>query len=111
MAGDDDLELSEHAARTRAMWNAEAHDWVAGGRDRWDRREPVWGMWDVPEAEVRILPDARGLDVLDLGCGTGYWSAWLAGSGPAPSASTSPRPSSRPRGRSSASTASSSRSC
>src|SRR5215210_1722354 len=34
-------------------------------------------MWEVPEAELRILPDVAGLDVLDLGCGTGYWCAWF----------------------------------
>jgi len=84
MAGDDDLTLSEHAARTRAMWNANAKDWVAAGRDRWARHAPVWGMWDVPEEEVRVLPDVRGLDVIDLGCGTGYWCAWLARLGARP---------------------------
>lgn len=25
-----------------------------------------------------MLPDVRGLDVIELGCGTAYWSAWLA---------------------------------
>jgi SAM-dependent methyltransferase len=74
---DDDLELSEHAAQTREAWNAAAPDWVAGGRAAWASPEPYWGMWEVPEAEARILPDVRGLDVVDLGCGTGYWCAWL----------------------------------
>jgi SAM-dependent methyltransferase len=35
-------------------------------------------MWGVPEEEVRILPDVSGLDAIELGCGTGYVSAWLA---------------------------------
>jgi SAM-dependent methyltransferase len=34
-------------------------------------------MWEIPEDELRILPDVGGLDVLDLGCGTGYWCAWF----------------------------------
>jgi SAM-dependent methyltransferase len=80
----DDLELSEHAARTRAMWNEDAPNWVAGGREHWAMPSPHWGAWDVPEAELRILPDVRGLDVVDLGCGTGYWSAWLARMGARP---------------------------
>jgi len=77
MADGQDLELSEHAARTRAGWNAAAPDWVASGRAAWARAAPDWGMWTVLEADVRILPDVRGLDVIDLGCGTGYWCAWL----------------------------------
>jgi SAM-dependent methyltransferase len=79
-----DFELTEHAARTREAWNADAPDWVAGGRSKWARPAPDWGMWDVPEEEVHILPDVRGLDVIDLGCGTGYWCAWLARLGASP---------------------------
>ena len=74
---DDDLQLSEHAARTREAWNADAPDWIAAAEEAWASPEPYWGMWQVPEAEVRILPDVRGLDVVDLGCGTGYWCAWF----------------------------------
>lgn len=73
----DDFHLSEHAARTRAMWNADAPNWAESGRALWRTRSPNWGMWQVPEEEVHILPDVRGLDVVDLGCGTGYWCAWL----------------------------------
>jgi len=80
----DDLQLSEHAARNRAMWNADAPEWVAAGRARWAERAPSWGAWQVPEDEVHILPDVRGLDVLDLGCGTGYWCAWFARLGASP---------------------------
>jgi len=74
----DDLDLTEHAARMRAHWNQDAPNWVASGRAAWERRSPDWGMWHVPEDEVHILPDVRGSDVLDLGCGTGYWCAWFA---------------------------------
>ena len=73
----DDLRLSEHAARTREAWNADAPGWVAAAEEAWASPEPFWGMWQVPEAQARILPDVRGLDVIDLGCGTGYWCAWL----------------------------------
>jgi SAM-dependent methyltransferase len=74
----DELELSEHAARTREMWNADAPNWIELGRAAWASESPSWGIWQIPEKRARILPDVRGLDVLDLGCGTGYWCAWFA---------------------------------
>ena len=40
-------------------------------------------MFGVPESEVE-LGDVEGLDVIDLGCGTGYFSAWLARRGARP---------------------------
>jgi SAM-dependent methyltransferase len=47
-------------------------------------RKPHWGIWNIPEAELHALPDVAGKDVIDLGCGTGYWSAWLARMGARP---------------------------
>ena len=43
-----------------------------------------WGVWHVPESELRLLPEMDGLDVVELGCGTGYVSAWLARRGARP---------------------------
>jgi SAM-dependent methyltransferase len=42
-------------------------------------RALAWGAWRVPEAELRVLGDVHGLDVLELGCGAGQWSIALAG--------------------------------
>ena len=38
----------------------------------------------MPEAEVGALPDVDGSDVVELGCGTAYFSAWLARRGARP---------------------------
>jgi SAM-dependent methyltransferase len=80
----DDLKLSDYAAFNREMWNVDAPNWVESGRANWAAAEPHWGEWHVPEEEVRILPDVSGLDVVDLGCGTGYWSAWFQRRGARP---------------------------
>jgi len=80
----EELRLSEHAARTRAMWNADAPNWVGHAREAWATDAPYWGAWHVPEASVGALPDVAGADVLDLGCGTGYWCAWFARLGARP---------------------------
>lgn len=71
-------ELTEHAQRNRAQWDAWAPDWVESGRRAWASTEITWGMWQVPESELQVLDDVAGKDVLEAGCGTAYWSAWLA---------------------------------
>jgi len=38
----------------------------------------VWGPEGLTEAEAGILGDVAGKDVLELGCGTAYFSSWLA---------------------------------
>ncbi len=78
------MDLSEHAREARVMWNADAADWAEGGRRDWALDGPHWGQWDIPETELGILPRVDGLDVVDLGCGTGYWCAWLARLGARP---------------------------
>ena len=70
--------LPEHVARNRAYWDNMAHEWVEGGRRNWEATDPSWGIWHVPESELRLLPDVTGRDVIELGCGTAYVSAWLA---------------------------------
>jgi len=73
----------DHVARNRAAWNIEAARYVDSGRRNWSS-EPSWGIWSIPESEVHLLPDVTGLDVVELGCGTGYVSAWLARRGARP---------------------------
>jgi len=34
-------------------------------------------VWSTPESEVNVLPEIKGKDVIDLGCGTAYVAAWL----------------------------------
>jgi len=79
--------LPEHVARNRAAWDEWAPDYVPNGERSW-RLAPgdeKWGVWDLPEREVRLLPDdVAGLDAIELGCGTAYVSAWLARRGARP---------------------------
>ena len=39
------------------------------------------GLFAVAEHELGVLGDLRDLDVLELACGTGCFSAWLARAG------------------------------
>jgi SAM-dependent methyltransferase len=71
-------ELPEHVRRNRDYWNDLAKEYAEPGRRAWARAEPTWGIWAIPETDVRLLPDVSGKDVIELGCGTAYISAWLA---------------------------------
>ena len=79
-------------ATNRALWTAlnaaftDDDAWRA-----WTAGEITWGLFRVRERDVGVLGDVAGLDVVELGCGTAYVSAWLAARGPGPSASTSPK--------------------
>jgi SAM-dependent methyltransferase len=75
--------LPEHARRNREMWTADAPEYAVAGEREW-AAEPSWGVWAIPEAEVRLLDEVAGLDVIELGCGTAYVSAWLARRGARP---------------------------
>jgi SAM-dependent methyltransferase len=87
MTSTDDRSLPEHVRRNRAAWDEWAPEYVANGERSW-RLEPgdeTWGIWDLPERELRFLPaDLEGKDTIELGCGTAYVSAWLARRGARP---------------------------
>jgi SAM-dependent methyltransferase len=72
-------ERPDHVGRNRRMWDSWAPDWAEQGRRNWAQQEPSWGQWSVPEAQLRMFPETvAGLDSIELGCGTGYVSGWLA---------------------------------
>jgi SAM-dependent methyltransferase len=72
-------DLPEHVSRNRAVWDGWARQYVESGEENWAQHEPTWGVWGVPESKVGMLPEnVAGLDVIELGCGTAYVSAWLA---------------------------------
>lgn len=72
-------DLPEHVAANREYWDAMAHQWVEMGERAWAGETPTWGEWGIPEADVNMLPeDMSGMRAIELGCGTGYVSAWMA---------------------------------
>jgi SAM-dependent methyltransferase len=70
---------AEDALKNREVWtkaNAEYTDQKA--RESWAKDEIDWGMFSGLESELNALGDVDGKDVIELGCGTAYFGAWLA---------------------------------
>jgi SAM-dependent methyltransferase len=75
----------DHVARNREAWDRFASDYVAPGHRNWATDVVSWGIFSVPESRVGMLPpDLTDMDVVELGCGTGYVSAWMARRGARP---------------------------
>ena len=71
--------LPDHVIENRRYWDAMANQWIAEGERAWASRVPYWGEWGVPDDECPMLPqDMTGMTAIELGCGTGYVSAWMA---------------------------------
>jgi SAM-dependent methyltransferase len=70
--GSDDL------TRNRALWALVNEQFTDAAADEvWHRDDLEWGLFRRPDAELRVLGDVAGLDVLDLAGGTAYVGAWL----------------------------------
>jgi SAM-dependent methyltransferase len=79
------LSEPDYVAKNRDGWTQTNAEYTDAEADRvWHAEEITWGMFGVPESELGVLGDVAGLDVIDLGCGTGYFSAWLARRGARP---------------------------
>ncbi|MFL5912839.1 MAG: class I SAM-dependent methyltransferase [Gaiellaceae bacterium] len=76
---------SSSVERNVAAWTKANAEYTDGSASRaWAREEQSWGVFKVPESSVGCLGEVAGLDVVELGCGTAYVSAWLARRGARP---------------------------
>ena len=74
----DAASLPDHVVENRRHWDEMAPQWVEAGERAWSADEPTWGIWGIPNHELPLLDDdLHGLRAIELGCGTGYVSAWM----------------------------------
>ncbi len=71
--------MTDYVSRNREVWtksNAEYTDQRAA--EAWAADDITWGMFGPSDSELGVLGDVSGKDVIELGCGTAYFGAWLA---------------------------------
>ena len=79
------MSISEDLRRNRAAWTKANERYTdARAPEAWAREEIEWGTYGVPEDELKVIGEVADKDVIELGCGTAYFSAWLARRGARP---------------------------
>jgi SAM-dependent methyltransferase len=77
--------LTDDAAFNRAAWNADADAYQAESGPQLEASGGMaWGVWQIPEADLHVLGEVAGRDILELGCGAAQWSIALARAGARP---------------------------
>ena len=81
----DMMSLTPHARKNLAMWQAQSDAYEAQhAKAISGDLAMAWGMWRIPEADLRILGDVQGRDILELSCGAARWAIALAQAGAHP---------------------------
>ena len=57
--------MTGYVESNRESWDKRSAEYAAYGRREWAREEPVWGIWHLPEGDLRALPEVAGRDVVD----------------------------------------------
>lgn len=70
--------MTDPTEYNQASWNAESDSYQERHTGFISFERLAWGVWQIPEEEVRALPSVDGRDVLELGCGACQWSIALA---------------------------------
>jgi SAM-dependent methyltransferase len=77
--------VPDYIERNKAAWERWWPSYVERGRQAWAADELHWGIWGIPESELRLVEGLEaGADVIELGCGTAAICAWLARRGFSP---------------------------
>jgi ubiquinone/menaquinone biosynthesis C-methylase UbiE len=67
-----------HVSRNRRFWDKAAAAYQRKHGRRLADTAAAWGVWRVPEEQVRAIGDVSERHALELGCGAAQWSVALA---------------------------------
>jgi SAM-dependent methyltransferase len=85
--------VPDYIERNKSEWERWSPLWVERGREAWAADELHWGIWGIPESDLRLVDGLEaGADVIELGCGTAAICAWLARRGFSPTGVDIARP-------------------
>jgi ubiquinone/menaquinone biosynthesis C-methylase UbiE len=83
--GNKQQPLPDHVLRNKAMWEATSDNYEQLHAQALDGKNALaWGLWRIPEAELNVLGNVAGKDILEFGCGAARWSIALAQLGARP---------------------------
>jgi ubiquinone/menaquinone biosynthesis C-methylase UbiE len=83
----------DYLARNVENWTESNEQYGdARAEQSWAKDEITYGVFGIPESEVRVLPELAGKDVVEIGCGTAYFGAWLKKAGAARVVGVDPTP-------------------
>jgi ubiquinone/menaquinone biosynthesis C-methylase UbiE len=72
-------DFPDYVQQNVAVWTRSNAAYTDAQAERsWRREDITWGIWRIPESQLNVIGDVNGLDVIELGCGTAYFSSWLA---------------------------------
>ena len=78
-----DASVRDRDRRNRDFWNArsDAYQREHGDQLAAHGDHLAWGVWSLPDAELGVLDEVAGTDVLEVGCGAGHAAVALARQG------------------------------
>jgi ubiquinone/menaquinone biosynthesis C-methylase UbiE len=71
-------ESRPHIGKNRNYWDEASGDYQRQHGAALLAEPLAWGVWRISEAEINVLGDLNGLNVLEFGCGGAQWAAALA---------------------------------